>query len=40
MDITARTKINRKLNKRQKISRQHTAPADSKEYSEATIFGY
>ena len=40
MDTTARTKINRKLNRRQKILRQHTAPADNKEYSEATTFWY
>ena len=30
MDTTARTKINRKLNRRQKILRQHAAPADNK----------
>ena len=40
MDTTARTKINRELNRRQNILRQHTAPDDNKEYSEATIFWY
>ena len=40
MNTTARTKISRKLNRRQKISRQHTASADNKEFSEAAIFWY
>ena len=35
MDTTARTKINCKLNRRQKMLRQHTAPVNNKEYSEA-----
>ena len=40
MDTTARTKIYRKLNRRQKILRQHTASADKKEYLDGTIFRY
>ena len=40
MVTTARTKINRKLNRKQKTLRQHKAPGDNKEYSEATIFWY
>ena len=40
MDTTARTKINRKLNRRQKILRQHTTSADNKEYYEGIIFWY
>ena len=41
IDTPARTKIYRKLNRRQKILRQqHTASADKKEYFDGTIFRY
>ena len=36
----ARTKINHKLNRRQKILRQHTASGDNKGYSVGTTFWY
>ena len=40
IDTTARTKLYRKLNRRQKISRQHTASAEKKEYFDGTLFRY
>ena len=38
--LTARTKIYRKLNKRQRLVRQHKASADKKKYFDGTIFWY
>ena len=38
--LTARTKIYRKLNRRQKILSQHTASVNKKDYFDGTIFRY
>ena len=40
IDTIARTKIYRKVNRRQKILRQHTASPDKKKYFDSTLFRY